>query len=100
MIPHEETHPLVMEMMDEYYKQFDYIMGRQICTKAGIRIADLRIGNTCLNYILSKCNKEGCIATHWHPKAYDALPAKARVLCNKLRKGVNKMTRANRTREW
>ena len=30
--------PQVMEMMWVYYKQHDYIKGRQICHKAGIRI--------------------------------------------------------------
>ena len=60
MTPHNDTHPQVMEMMWEYYKQFDYIMGRQICHKAGIRIQDLKLGRACLNFILGGCNKEGC----------------------------------------
>ena len=35
IIPHDETHPKVKEMMREYYSLHDYIMGKAICTKAG-----------------------------------------------------------------
>ena len=98
MTPHNDTHTQLMKMMWEYYKQFDYIMGRQICHKAGIRIQDLKLGRACLNFILGGCNKEGCTEKLWHPKAADASPEEVNELCNKLRPGVHELTREKRRR--
>ena len=96
MIPHSETHPFVQEMMEQYYKQFPHIMGRQICHKAGTTIHDLNIGNACLNYILGKCNRPGCTQSRWHPNANDVEPREVMSLCNKVRRGVNRLTQAQR----
>ena len=87
-----------MEMMWEYYQQHDYIMGRQICHKTGVTIRELNIGNACLNYILGLCNKKGCTETRRHPRADDPSPEEVDEFCNKLRKGVNEITRAKRHR--
>ena len=100
MIPHEETNPQVQEMMKDYYKQNNFIMGGAICIKAGVKYDDLEIGNACLNYILGKCNKKGCTKTRWHPRAFDASPEAVRTLCNKLKKGVDVMTRTKHSGEW
>ena len=88
----------MQEMMGEYYKQYNYIMGRVICKQAGVTLEELGIGNACLNYILGKCNKPGCTETLWHPRAADADPAEVEWLCDKLRSGVDKLTRAKRSR--
>ena len=98
MTPHDETHPQVMEMMWEYYKLYDHISGRQICHKAGIKKHELNLGKACLNHILGKCNTEGCTDESWHPNAADAHPEEVNELCNKLRRGVDEMTRVKRHR--
>ena len=98
MTPHDETHPQVMEMMWEYYKLHDCIKARQICYKAGMRLHDLNIGKACLNHILGGCNRERCTDERWHPNAADATPEEVNELCNKLRRGVDEMTRVKRHR--
>ena len=60
MTPHKETHPEVVDLMKDYYEMYDCIKGRQICEKAGIKIADLRLSKVCLNYILGKCTQRNC----------------------------------------
>ena len=100
MIPHEETNLQVQEMMKEYYKQYSFILGRAICTKVGLKLEDLGIGNACLSYTLSKCIKKGCTQTRWHPQAFDALLKEVGSLCDKLKRGVNAMTQPKRCRKW
>ena len=99
MTPHDETPPQVMEMMGEYYKLYDCIMARQICHKAGMKLHDLNIGTACLNHILGGCNRERCTEQgRWHPNADDASPEEVEDLCDKLRRGVDEMTRLKRHR--
>ena len=100
MILHEETNPQVQEMMQDYYKQYNFIMGGAICIKAGVKLEDLGIGNACLSYILGKCTKKGCTKTRWHPRAFDASPEEVESLCDKLKRGVDAMTRPKRRRKW
>ena len=80
---------------------FDHIKGKRICEKAGIEVKDLRLGKVCLNHILGKCNQNNCTRRPMyriHAKGSDAEPEQVTALCNKLRKGVNEMTRAKRNR--
>ena len=101
MTPHKETHPEVVAMMKGYYEMFDHIKGRQICEKAGIELKDLRLGRVCLHHILGKCDHKDCTRHpryRVHAKGSDAKPEQVTALCNKLRKGVNEMTRAKRNR--
>ena len=101
MTPHKETHPEVVAMMSEYYDMFDHIKGRQICEKAGIELKDLRLGRVCLNHILGKCTTNNCTRkpiNRIHAKGSDAKPEQVTALCNKLRRGVNELTRAKRNR--
>ena len=100
MTPHRETNPQVQEMMKEYYKQYNFILGGAICTKAGVTLEDLGIGNACLSYILGKCTRKGCTQSRWHPRAFDASPEEVRSLCDKLKRGVDAMTRPKRRRRW
>ena len=81
-------------MMKGYYKQYDYIMGRVICDKAGTKIHELHLDNACLNYILGKCNKERCTELRRHLRAANPLPEEVDSLCSKLRKGADKLTQA------
>ena len=67
LIPHSETHPLVKDMMKIYYNIYDRILGKVICNKAGVQISDLRLGKSCLNYVLGQCNNKDCTKTRWHP---------------------------------
>ena len=67
-------------------------MTRQIYHKVGMRLHDLNLGRPCLDHILSKCSREGYTETRWHPKVADAYPEEVNKLCNKLRRGVGKMT--------
>ena len=98
MTPHSETHPKVKEMMRDYYDNFDHIMGSNICRKAGIHIADLKLGNACLNHILGLCTKRGCTRTRRHPRAHDATDQEVTQLCNKLKRGVDILTGMKRQR--
>ena len=82
-------------MMNEYYNEFDWIAGGDICRAAGVEIADLNLGRVCLNYILGKCNIVGCIRRgRTHPRANTATTAQVNELCDTLKPGVDKMTRA------
>ena len=78
---------------------FDHIKGKQVCEKAGIELKDLRLGRVCLNHILGKCTQNDC-TTHprnrIHAKGSDAKPEQVVALCDKLRRGVNELTRAKR----
>ena len=94
MTPHKDTHPKVVEMMRYYYEVFDHIKGRQICDKAGIKTIDLRLSPVCLDHILGKCTAPGCTRYRVHAKGSNAEPGQVVDLCNKLRRGVDKMTRA------
>ena len=86
-------------MMDEYYKEFDLIRGTDICRAAGVELADLNLGRVCLNYILSKCNINGCTRRgRTHPRANTATIAQVNELCATLKPGVDEMTRAKRRR--
>ena len=85
-------------MMREYYSLHDYIMGKAICTKAGIQVEDLRLDDVCLNFILGMCNKEGCTRTRRHPRVAEATERQVTQLCNRLKRGVDEMTREKRQR--
>ena len=86
-------------MMDDYYKEYDWIMGGAICRAAGIEIADLNLGRVCLNYILGRCNIDGCTRRgRTHPRANTATTAQVNELCNKLKPGVDELTRTKRRR--
>ena len=100
MTPHKDTHPKVIDLMKEYYEMYDHIKGQQICEKAGINIADLRLGRVCLNHILGKCPQRNCTKTRIHAKGSDAEPDQVEGLCNKIRKGVNELARAKRNRGY
>ena len=99
-MPHSETHPKVKQMMDPYYKQYEWIMGREICEEAGVTFRDLDLGNVCLNYILGKCTFPGCGRGNGrrHPRMNDASDAQVATLCIKLKPGVDAMTRQRRRR--
>ena len=100
IVPHSETHPKVKQMMDPYYKQYEWILGREICEEAGVTFRELDLGNACLNYILGKCTFPGCGRGNGrrHPRMNDASDAQVATLCNKLKPGVDAMTRQRRRR--
>ena len=98
MTPHSETHPKVKDMMKEYYQRYDWIMGGEICRAAGVNIWELDLNKACLNFILGKCNFEGCTKKFRHVKKSEATQRQVDGLCNKLRPGVIKMTREKRRR--
>ena len=80
MTPHRETNPQVQEMMKEYYKQYNFILGGAICTKAGVKLEDLGIGNACLSYILGKCIRKGCTQKMGsHSRWFEAPGAQSRI---------------------
>ena len=67
--------------------------------KAGIQLADLRLGDVCLNFILGMCDKEGCTRTRRHPRYAEATDRQVTQLCNKLQRGVDELTREKRQRK-
>ena len=86
-------------MMNEYYKAFDWIRGGDICRAAGVELEDLNLGRVCLNYILGRCNINGCTRRgRTHPRANTATMAQVNELCETLKPGVDEMTRAKRRR--
>ena len=99
MEPHDQTHPKVKAMMGEYYKEYNWIMGGEICKEAGTSIKELRLGKACLNFILGKCDHPKCRERGFeHPPLSEVRPGQVDALCNKLRPGVDKLTRQKRGR--
>ena len=100
MTPNKNTHPRIMEMMEEYYEMYPDIYGNKICTAAGVKIGDLNLGKACLNHILGKCTFQGCTTKYnrKHPDGNMGTPQEVDFLCSKLKSGVDAMTRAKRSR--
>ena len=84
-------------MMDPYYKQYEWIMGKSICRHAGITMEELNLGNVCLNHILGGCTVPGGCGRR-HPGMAEASEANITTFCNKLKPGVDEMTRQRRRR--
>ena len=75
-------------------------MGAQVCKAAGLSVGELGLGNSCLNYILGKCNFPGCGTKNLfkHVKKSEAKEWQVDALCNKLKDGVTKMTQEKRSK--